>query len=242
MTDPQESSGSADPVAALRAVGAHRFLDAAVGEVDAFVADRATELEVLREDVQGRFRNPGLLRGLTMLMLVPSVVPLIGQTHYRLAGGGFEFAGMLSSFACALLLTIIVVRSSGHPFDKHSFITFYWTAISCGGGALFAWWNGIPQPLLAQFAVASTIVVGLVTVLQITRSRNIIAGRMRDEDAMDRSERMRQVLAGRLESLADQLGPAASEELAEEFIDELVSEAVPKPRNRTFGEASEPIA
>lgn len=230
----EEFGGS--PADALIAAGGQRLVRDAETSAQAFAAEHELELAVLREDAAGRFRNPGPLRSLTMLMLLPSVVPLIGQTHFRLAGGGFEFAGMIASFACALLLAIIVGVAGGRPFDKHSFITFYWTAISCGGGALFAWWNGIPNPLLALMAAAGVLVVALVAVLQITRSRNPVVAKMRDEDAMDRSERLRSELATRLHARAGRGGSAALDKASRVFLADLVESTIPKPRNRTFGE------
>lgn len=218
--------------------GQRSFVLAAIALTNDFAEKHDVELTVLREDAQGRFKNPGLLRSLTMLLLLPSVVPLFGQTHYRLAGGGFEFAGMIASFVCALILTVIVLRSWGHPFDKHSFITFYWTAISCGGGALFAWWNGIPHPLLTQFSIAGAIVVCLVLVLQVVRWRNLTVGRMRDEDAMDRSTRLRKELAAELQNLADRQVPASEVDTVQRFFTELLDRTIPKPLNRTFGQAS----
>lgn len=243
MVEPKGESKVVDAAQkALLSAGEQRFVEGAIALKDEFVAEHALQLTVLREDAEGLFRNPGLLRLLIIPLLIASVVPFFAQAHRRFAGGGYEFAGMIASCICAALLLVIVLRSGGRPYDKHSFITFYWTAFSCGGGAVLAWMNGVPEPLLTQFSIAAALVVVLVLVLQFNRSRSLSVARMRDEDAMDRSARLREDLSARLRSYTERNAPSGQEETVQEFLTGLVDGTIPKPRNRTFTPASEPTS
>lgn len=233
-------------------LGVHGFTADAHRTAEEFAADHALEITTLREDVEGAFRQGGPLRILSFVILVPSVFPLFGQTHYRLAGGGFEVHGMIASYVCALLMAAVLAVSRGRPFDKHTLGIYRWVAFACAAGAGLAWWNAGAQLLTWPFTIAAMLVAASWLVLEMQRLRHPDVAKLREEDAMDRAEFLRRSLHEELrksvrppaatlieqasERFAELAGAGGSTGVAEALFSEVVERTVPMPTQRTFAE------
>lgn len=197
---------------------------------DRFTESHSVELRVLREDVLGDFRQGGPIRVTMILLLIVSSLPLLVQLHYRLVGQGLELLGLIAAVLTVAAMTVLAVKLRARALDSHSLGICNWAAISVVGGAAFAWWNGMHGPLLWGFIACGVVMLAILGTLHIQRRRDLISGRLRDDDPMDRATSLQESLRAALRSAG---APDASQA---EHIEELVQRIVPMPEHRTFAQ------
>lgn len=199
-------------------------------EANRWIAAHALELRTLRDDAIGDLRQGGPVRTLGVLILFPLALPLGVHIVRNVAGNGLEWLGLVASILCVVIAAFEAAARRWRSLDKNAIGIFAAATASVVAGSVWTWSTSGTTGIAVAGLAAAALMLGLWLTMLAARLTQPAVGRLRDVEAMDRSDALRALLRARLSEL---LGPSPD---TAAFVDEVVARAVPRPEQRLFAE------